>query len=76
MKNPLTLLSEITGSTSPNIEEAATLEFCYDHVKEDNTIQVDLQKFIQHNLLNLLITKGEQEHLSYKHKINNYDSQL
>ena len=56
MENPLNYLPEFCAPPL-NIEEAATLEFCYDHVNEDNTFQDDLRKFIQHNLLDLLITK-------------------
>jgi hypothetical protein len=37
MKNPLILFSELLVATTASISltEAATLEFCYDHVIED-----------------------------------------
>ena len=37
MKNPLIIFSELLGSQTvlTSLTEAATLEFCYDHVTED-----------------------------------------
>jgi len=39
MKNPLILFSELLLATTASISltEAATLEFCYDHVIEDSS---------------------------------------
>ena len=55
MKNPLTISSELLGSTTSTILliEAATLEFCYDHVNENyqivrqETLQVSKHEGIQ-----------------------------
>jgi hypothetical protein len=64
MKNPRILLSEMSVSPALNILDAANLEFCYDHVDEDNTTREDLVKILQQNLQDLFIANDEEELLS------------
>ena len=48
MKKPLNIISEFFGTFTPKILEAATLDFCYDHVDEDYT-QQDVVRLVQYN---------------------------
>lgn len=51
MKNPLTLVSELFVSNTQDLmlTTAATLDFCYDHLKEEVSFHQEIIQVFQEN---------------------------
>ena len=49
MENPLNIVSDPFEGSSLNIVDAATLDSCYDHIREEYVVGESILQPIQHN---------------------------